>query len=204
MSLRLLVFLTKFCFLHFHQWRKYPPKYPHCFLTLYNCVTFKHCCPTLQQGNAWPVSPAMCWSPWHCIQSHLNLILQSWFCSHAQLQLLPAVRDSLQMKTKGWNSPAGYLNDLTGWPGCNTVPGYPRREVIWLGLGSSGTMAHRMMPMFGVDLQSYWPTEVSKKPINIIKTSYAKCQKALCYFSKIHIKGWVFSYIKILYFTSGV
>lgn len=57
------------------------------------------------------------------------------------------------------------------------------------------------------ELQSYCLTEVSKEPLNIIKTNYAKCQKVLCYFSKIHIKRLVFFFLflhKILYFTSGV
>lgn len=75
------------------------------------CVTFKHCYSILQQGNVWPVSPAMCWSQWRCIQSCRNLILQSWFCSHPELQLLPAIRESLQRETQGWNSPATYWNN---------------------------------------------------------------------------------------------
>lgn len=166
MSLRLLVFLTKFCFLHFHQWRKYPPKYPHCFLTLYNCVTFKHCCSTLQQGNAWPVSPAMCWSPWHCIQSHLNLILQSWFCSHAELQLLPAVRDSLQMKTKGWNSPASYLNDsdwLTWLQYCSRLP-QERSHLTGTGLlWHNGTRDDAHVWSRSAKLLTYWSLQKAHK-----------------------------------------
>lgn len=147
MSLRKLPFLTKFCCLHFHQWKKYPPNIPKLLLDIVQlCAIFKHCCFTLQQGNAWPVSPAMCWSQWHCIQSHRNLILQSWFCSHPELQLLPAAKESLQIKRQGWNSPASYQQDshwLT-WLQCCC-----RLSQLRSHLTGTALLWHKAMPMFG-------------------------------------------------------